>query len=73
MPPVSMKHVQEGTEQQQKKWKDTQEMGSVLGQKEEGADRQKADQDKPASRGEEAACGFRVLLSAIMMRHATSL
>jgi hypothetical protein len=70
---VSMKHVQEGAEKQQKKWKDSEQMGSMLGQKKKGADRQKADQNKCAARGQEAASGPGLLVSVIMMRHAASL
>jgi hypothetical protein len=52
---MSMKQVQERAEEQKEEWKDPEQMGSMLGQKKKAADRQKADEDKPASRRQEAA------------------
>jgi hypothetical protein len=53
---MSMKQVQERAEEQKEKWKDPEQMGPMLGQKKKAADRQKADQNKSASRRQEAAC-----------------
>jgi hypothetical protein len=64
-----MKHVQEWAQEQQKEWENPQEMGAMLGQKEKGADREKADQDESASRGQEPARRLGFSIGMIMVRH----
>jgi hypothetical protein len=46
---AAMEQVHERTKKQKEERQDAQQMGLMLGQKKESADRQKADQDKPTS------------------------
>jgi hypothetical protein len=73
MSTVSMKQVHERAKEQQQKWEDAPEMGSMFGQKKKCADRKKADQDKPASRRQKAAFRFRFMIGVIVRRHTISL
>ena len=72
VPAVPVEQVQERTEEQKEKRQYPQQMGAMLGEKEEAGNRQETNQHKPASRREKAAYRLRFPVRVIVMRHSIS-